>query len=77
MYDIIRKSGFPSNTQHLLDLCPFPKHALIKLPTINKCIIFDGNASITMYYSPPSRTQLIAGHKQGTAVEIPLALIPE
>jgi len=35
------------------------------------------NTSITTYYSPLSRTELIAGHKQGTAVEIPLALIPE
>lgn len=34
------------------------------------------NTSITMYYSPLSRTELTAGHKQGTAVEIPLALIP-
>jgi hypothetical protein len=36
------------------------------------------NTSITMYYFPLSRIGLIAGHKQGTAVEIPLAgLIPE
>jgi hypothetical protein len=30
-----------------------------------------------MYYSPLNGTELITGHKQGTAVEIPLTLIPE
>lgn len=44
-FKCMRSSGdrsFPSNTQHLLDSCHFSKHALIKLPAINKCVIFDG-----------------------------------
>ena len=68
--------SFPSNTQHLLDSCHFSKHAFLKLPSINALYLME-NTSITMYYSPLCRTEPTAGHKQGTAVEITLALIPE